>query len=232
MKRVLITGANRGLGLAFAKENLARGYHTFATCRHPDEVHDLHALTGAHRGQLSILRLDVTNDERINTSARVVGAQVDALDLLINNAGISPDGERIGNLDAETMLDTLHVNAVGPMMVAQQYLHLLRVGIDPMILNVSSTLGSLSRKSSGGRYSYCSSKAALNMLTRTLAFDLESDGISVVAVHPGWVRTDMGGSAAPLAPAESVQRVLDVADGLTLDDTGAFYSYEGRQLPW
>lgn len=232
MKRTLITGANRGLGLAFTRESLAGGYRVFATCRRPGEADDLEALAAEHPEQLSVLQLDVTDDESIEASARAAGSEVEALDLLINNAGISPDGERLGKLDRETMLDTFDINAVGPMMVAQHHLGLLRGSEDPMILNISSALGSLSRKSSGGRYSCCSSKAALNMLTRALAFDLQSEGISVVAIHPGWVRTDMGGRAAPLAPAESVRQVLEVADGLTLDDTGAFYSYEGRQLPW
>lgn len=232
MKRVLITGANRGLGLALAKESLARGYQVFATCRHPEEADELQALVDDHPERLTTLRLDVTDEESIDTSASAVEFQEGALDLLINNAGTNPDDERPGNLDAETMLYTFHVNALGPMLVAQRHLDLLRAGDDPKILNISSTSGSLTEKSSGGGYSYCGSKAALNMLTRALAFDLESDGIIVVAIHPGWVQTDMGGSAAPLAPAESARGVLDVAEGLTAADAGAFYTYEGQEAPW
>lgn len=232
MKRVLITGANRGLGLAFTRESLARGQRVFATCRHPDDAGELQALTAEHPDRLTVLRLDVTDEETIEAAARAVRSEEGALDLLINNAGTNPSGERIGHLDAETMLHTYHVNSVGPMLVTQAYLDLLRAGDDPKILNISSTSGSLARKSSGGGYSYSSSKAALNMLTRALAFDLQSDHVIVVAIHPGWVRTDMGGGAAPLAPTESVRGVLDVADGLSLTDTGKFYTYEGRQAPW
>jgi len=232
LKRVLITGANRGLGLAFARESLARGYRVFATCRHPEEADELRALTAEHPDRLTVLRLDVTNEETIEAAAHAVRSQERALDLLINNAGTNPSGERIGHLDAETMLRTYHVNSVGPMLVTQAHLDLLRAGDDPKILNISSTSGSLARKSSGGGYSYSSSKAALNMLTRALAFDLQSDDVIVVAVHPGWVRTDMGGEAAPLAPTESVKGVLDVTDDLSDADTGMFYTYEGRQAPW
>lgn len=232
MKRVLITGANRGLGLAFTKESLARGYRVFATCRRPDAADDLQALAADNPEQLTVLRLDVADEETIDAAATAVKAQEGALDLLINNAGVNPGGERPRNLGAETMLHTFRVNAVGPMLVAQRHLDLLRAGDDPKILNISSTAGSLSRKSSGGGYSYSSSKAALNMLTRALAFDLDSDGIIVVAIHPGWVRTDMGGPTAPLGPAESVRGVLDVADDLSQADTGSFYTHEGREAPW
>ena len=232
MKRILITGANRGLGLSFARQSLARGYRVFASCRRPDEAVDLHALAEDHVDQLTPLRLDVTDEDTILASARVVERQEGGLDLLINNAGVNPSGERPGNLEAGTMLHTFHVNAVGPMLVAQRHLDLLRGGDGPAIINISSVLGSLARKSGGGEYSYSSSKAALNMLTRALAFDLRSDGIIVVSMHPGWVQTDMGGSAAPLTPTESVRGILDVADGLTLDDTGSFLAHDGRRLPW
>ena len=232
MKRVLITGANRGLGLAFTQESLGRGHRVFATCRHPNEADELHAMHEEYPNRLTILRLDVTDEGTIDASAQEVEAQEEALDRLINNAGVNPDGERLGNLDAETMLHTFHVNAVGPMLVAQRCLDLLRAGDDPQILNISSTSGSLGRKSSGGGYSYASSKSAFNMLTRSLAFDLKSDGIIVVAVHPGWVRTDLGGSGATLSPTESVQGVLDVANDLTQTDTGSFFDYRGRQPPW
>jgi NAD(P)-dependent dehydrogenase (short-subunit alcohol dehydrogenase family) len=228
----LITGANRGLGLAFARESLARGHRVFATCRHPDEADELQAMTAEHPDLLTILHLDVTGEETIEAAARAVRSQEGALDLLINNAGTNPSGERLGNLDAETMLHTYRVNSVGPMLVTQAHLDLLRAGDDPKILNISSTSGSLARKSSGGGYSYSSSKAALNMLTRALAFDLQSDDVIVVAIHPGWVRTDMGGEAAPVAPTESVRGVLDVADDLCQEDTGLFFTYEGRQAPW
>ena len=232
MKRVLMTGSNRGIGLALARESLARGDRVFATCRHPDEADDLHALAADYADRLTILRLDVTDEETIEASVEAVQSEEDGLELLINNAGVSPSGERLGRLDADTMLNTFHVNAVGPVIVAQAYLDLLRSGHDPKIVNISSRLGSLAQKSSGGRYSYSSGKAALNMLTRALAFDLRSDGITVLTMHPGWVQTDMGGSGAPVAPSDSAQGILRVADELTMSDTGEFYTYQGREVPW
>jgi NAD(P)-dependent dehydrogenase (short-subunit alcohol dehydrogenase family) len=130
------------------------------------------------------------------------------------------------------MLQTYHVNCVGPMMVAQRTLPLLRQGADPKIVNLTSRLGSLTLKQRGGTYSYGSSKAALNMLTRALAFDLKPEGIIVTAVHPGWVQTDMGGDAAPLEPPQAIGGVIDVIDGLTLEDTGCYRTWNGETLPW
>jgi NAD(P)-dependent dehydrogenase (short-subunit alcohol dehydrogenase family) len=228
----MITGSNRGIGLALTSESLARGDRVFATCQHPEEADALHALAAEHGDRLTILRLDVTDEETIEASVEAIQSEENGLDVLINNAGISPSGERLGRLDADTMLHTLHVNAVGPMIVSQAFLELVRGGDDPKIINISSQLGSLTRKSSGGRYSYCSSKAALNMLTRALAFDLRPDGVIVMAMHPGWVRTDMGGSSAPVEPAESAQGILQVVDELTMSDSGAFYTYQGREVPW
>jgi len=163
-----------------------------------------------------------------------IRSQVDGLDLLINNAGAFPRGETVTTLDATTMLQTFHLNSIAPMIVAQRCLDLLRAGNHPKIVNISSKMGSLwwKEKEGGGDYSYCSSKAALNMLTRTLAFDLRSDGIIVVAVHPGWVQTDMGGSAADLTPAESVHGMLRVIERLTEADTSKFFAWEGQEHPW
>lgn len=232
MKRVLITGSNRGLGLAFTRQTMDRGHRVFATCRRPDEAQNLLRVREQNPDQLTVLRLDVTDRKSIEAAAEAVAHHEEALDLLINNAGVNPKGEHLGNLDAETMLHTYHVNAVGPMLVAQAHLDLLRAGNDTRILNISSTSGSLTQKSSGGGYSYSSSKSALNMLTRALAFDLKADGIIAAAFHPGWVKTDMGGSAAHLSPDESVKGVLDVAARLSLSDTGSFYYHDGPEAPW
>jgi len=185
-----------------------------------------------HPDRLSILPLDVMDEASIASAKEMVRTQTDHLDLLINNAGVNPRGERLGDLEAETLLHTFHVNAVGPMMVTQQFLDLLRAGERSKIVNISSQMGSLIQKKSGGSYSYCTSKAALNMLTRALAFDLRSEGIIVVAMHPGWVRTDMGGSHAPLSPAKSVSGMLRVIDRLRPADTGRFLTWRGRKHPW
>jgi NAD(P)-dependent dehydrogenase (short-subunit alcohol dehydrogenase family) len=130
------------------------------------------------------------------------------------------------------MLEVFRVNAVGPMIVSQVFLDLLREGRNPKIVNMTSQMGSLETKQEGGYYSYSSSKAALNMITRLLSFDVQPDGVIVAALHPGWVRTDMGGEHATLTPQESVRGLLEVINRLTADDSGKFYTWEGREHPW
>jgi NAD(P)-dependent dehydrogenase (short-subunit alcohol dehydrogenase family) len=234
MRRVLVTGSNRGLGLEFVRECLARGDFVFAGCRRPRTAADLRALLTAYPQRLVILPLDVTNEESIAASVQAMHQQVDGLDLLINNAGTYPRGETPTTVDATTMLQTFHLNSVAPMIVAQHFLDLLRAGNQPRLVNISSKMGSLwwKEREGGGDYSYCSSKAALNMLTRTLAFDLRSEGIIVAALNPGWVQTDMGGSSADLTPAQSVRGMLDVIERLTEADTSRFFTWEGREHPW
>jgi len=234
MRRVMVTGGNRGLGLEFVRQCLARGDLVFAGCRRPENAVDLQALSSTHPGQLTVLKLDVTNDAAIDASVEVVRSHVDGLDLLINNAGAYPRGETPTTINVTTMLQTFHLNSVAPMIVAQHCLDLLRAGNHPKIVNVSSKMGSLwwKEREGGGDYSYCSSKAALNMLTRTLAFDLRSEGIIVVVMNPGWVQTDMGGSAADLTPVESVHGMLNVIERLTEADTSKFFTWEGWEHPW
>lgn len=234
VRRVMVTGGNRGMGLEFVRQCLVRGDRVFAGCRNPGNAVDLQALSVAHPGRLAILTLDVTDEAAIDASVETVRSQVDGLDLLINNAGAYPRGETPATLNATTMLQAFHLNSVAPMIVAQRCLDLLRAGNHPKIVNISSKMGSLwwKEREGGGDYSYCSSKAALNMLTRTLALDLRSEGIIVVALHPGWVQTDMGGNAADLTPAESVGGMLKVIERLTEADTSKFFTWEGREHHW
>lgn len=232
MLRILITGANRGIGLALTQQYLQRGERVFATCRQPAEAAALAELAAAYPDRLSALPLDVTDDATIDSAAEAVATQVDGLDLLINNAGFFPKGETIGSLDAATMLHTFHVNAVGPIMVVQRFLGLLRAGRAAKVVNISSQLGSLNRNTGKGYYSYNSSKAALNMLTRVLAHDLRADGIVVVTTHPGWVQTRMGGKGAAITPTESARGLIALTDRLTMADTNKFYTWEGREHPW
>lgn len=234
VRRVMVTGGNRGMGLEFVRQCLVRGDRVFAGCRNPGNAVDLQALSVAHPGRLAILTLDVTDEATIDASVETVRSQVDGLDLLINNAGAYPRGETPTTLNATTMLQAFHLNSVAPMIVAQRCLDLLRAGNHPKIVNISSKMGSLwwKEREGGGDYSYCSSKAALNMLTRTLALDLRSEGIIVVALHPGWVQTDMGGNAADLTPAESVGGMLKVIERLTEADTSKFFTWEGREHHW
>lgn len=232
MQRILITGANRGIGFEFVRQLAERGDRVFATCRCPDQADDLQMLANHNPEQISIAALDVTDQASIYASYRLIVKQTDSLDLLINNAGIFPRAERLGNLDADDILEAFRVNSVAPLMVAQRYINLLKVGTNPRIVSISSQLGSLARKRDGRDYSYCASKAALNMLTRTLAFGLREEGIIAVVMHPGWVQTDMGGANASLPPERSVAGLLKVIDQLTMKDTGCFLQWDGGELPW
>jgi NAD(P)-dependent dehydrogenase (short-subunit alcohol dehydrogenase family) len=231
MKRILITGANRGLGLEFTRQLLERGDRVFAARRDPLKSHDLEKLQKKHGEQLSILQLDVRDEDRIVEVVAEVNEQVEGLDLLINNAGMYPRGESFGNLNEATMLDTLHTNTVAPILVTQALTDLLSKGNEPKVVNISSGMGSIAR-TVGGSYSYRASKAGLNMYSKVLSSDLRSMGITVVVVHPGWVQTDMGGSGGSLSPEQSISEMLKVIDKIGLKDTGRYLQWDGSELPW
>ena len=231
MKNLFLTGANRGIGLALVKEALNRDYRIFAGCRQPQNATDLQLFASKYPDRVIPIEINVTDIRSIDDAVDDVLEETDEIDLLINNAGVFPRGESIENLDPVTMLHTFHVNSVGPMMVVQAFMRLLQTAIEAKILNISSQLGSISLQMSN-HYSYNSSKAALNMLTRILASELRPADILAVAVHPGWVQTDMGGSAAPLKPAESARGILTLAERLSIEDTGDFFTWDGRKHPW
>ncbi len=232
MKQIFITGSNRGIGLELARQCLQRGDQVFASCRQPDSADGLQQLKSTNPDRLTILQLDVTNQSEVESVAEQVSAEIDHLDILFNNAGVLKSGEQFGNLNSDSLLKVLHVNSVGPVMVAQSLLDLLKAGKAGKIVNVTSQLGSISRKRSGGRYSYDGSKAALNMFSRTLAFDVIDDGIITIVIHPGWVRTDMGGRGASIAVEESAAGILNVTEKLTKKDVGRFLAWDGAEIPW
>lgn len=235
--RILITGASRGLGLEFTRRYLERGERVFATCRRPESARALRALGAAHGDRLSVVPLDVSDAESIRASHRAVSRETEGLDLLINNAGMystrgSEDpSERLGRLRFDDALLLLRANAVGPLMVAQQFLDLLEAGRSPRIVSISSEYGSVS-ENTGFPYYYAASKAALNMLMRSLAAEAKRHRITTVLLDPGWVSTDMGGPEAPVTPAQSVAGMIGVIDGLTARHNGRFFTREGREAPW
>jgi NAD(P)-dependent dehydrogenase (short-subunit alcohol dehydrogenase family) len=232
MQNILITGANRGVGLELARQYLTRGETVFAGCRQPGEARQLQRLREAYRERLTILPLDVTDEDGLKEASRMVKDQASSLDVLFNNAAINLGDENIRSAKAGDLMESLRVNAVGPVLVVKQFLDLLKKGKDPRIINVSSESGSISRMRHPRGYGYYASKAALNMYTRALAVDHELDGIIVISIHPGWVRTDMGGPHATLSPEESVLGMLRVIDKLSMADDGKFYTYTGEEYPW
>jgi NAD(P)-dependent dehydrogenase (short-subunit alcohol dehydrogenase family) len=225
------------LGLEFTRQYLERGEHVFAGSRKP-AAPSLHALQARYPQHLSVVALDVADADAIQTSHRAVQSQTDCLDVLINNAGIYSSGgsgeppERLGELSFEDALMVLRVNAVGPLLVAQQCLDLLRAGHNAKIISISSGYGSVSGNSGGFPYYYSASKAALNMFMRSLAADAKRWGITTVLLDPGWVRTDMGGPGAPVTPEEAVRRMIRLIDSLTLRQNGRFLTWKGDEQDW
>ena len=228
--RSIVTGANRGLGLEFTRQLLARGDHVIAACRHPGKASELNHLAGEYPGRLHVLPLDVAEEKSRTAFARELPLVADGIDLLINNAGVLHSGERWGNVSEASLADSLRTNAMGPFLLAQALAPQLADGAT--VANISSGMGSISDDPDFHSPSYRISKAALNMATRMLAKALESRGIPVIALCPGWVRTDMGGSSAQITPAESVSALLQVIDATKPERSGGFFDRFGKPMPW
>lgn len=229
-RRSLVTGANRGLGLEFVRQLLARGDHVVATCRHPARANALNRLVGEHPGRLHVLPLDVADAKTHAELSRELPLVIDGLDLLINNAGVLHSGERFGHVPPAQLDDSLRTNASGPFLLTQALAtHLADGG---KVANLSSALGSIASVEGFHTPSYAMSKAAQNMATALLAKALHERSIAVVALHPGWVQTDMGGSGAQITAESSVRGLLRAIDGLKLSDTGCFLDWQGKRLPW
>jgi len=229
-KHCLVTGANRGIGLEFVRQLLARGDRVIATCRHPGKATALNTLTGEYPGHLHVLPLDVANEKSRAELVRELPLVAGHVDLLINNAGVLHSGERFGQLSAAHLDDSFRTNASGPLLLTEALAPALSDGAT--VANLSSTLGSIASTSRFGTPSYNISKAAQNMATVLLAHALRDRGIRVVALHPGWVQTEMGGDGAQIAATASVAGLLKVIDGLTLDGSGRFLDWQGQPQPW
>lgn len=233
MNYVLITGSSRGIGLGLTKRYLERGDFVFATCRRPDEAAELQQLAEQYPGQIEIPKLNVAKVPQINEVHQIVETTAGKLDILINNAGVEAKDDTLANLDLDNLKWLMHINAFSPPVIARAFLDLLRKSDNPRIVNISSSSGSLAYRTSGNdSYTYSASKAALNMYTRALAGDPATDGITVIALDPGWVRTDMGGSHADLSVEESTSGIVQVIEALKADQNGSFLNYDGSVHPW
>jgi NAD(P)-dependent dehydrogenase (short-subunit alcohol dehydrogenase family) len=228
----LVTGANRGLGLEFVRQLLARGDHVIAACRHPGKAQALNVLAGEHPGRLKVLPLELGDPRSHAELAREVALVNDGelLDLLINNAGVLRGGERFGSVALADLDASFHTNAAGPFLLTQALATQLADGAK--VANVSSEVGSISLRQEFRTPSYAIGKAAQNMATSLLSQALAARGITVVALHPGWVRTDMGGPQAALTPQESVSGLLALLQKVGPDDSGGFFDWQGDPLPW
>ena len=231
-RHCLVTGANRGLGLEFVRQLLARGDRVVATCRAPGRAHALNQLVGEHPGRLHVLPLDVALPKSQAELARELPLVTDGapLALLLNNAGVLHSGERFGTVPASNLDDSLRTNAAGPFLLTQTLAPRLADGA--VVANLSSSLGSVAALDGFHTPTYAISKAALNMATALLAHALADRGIVVLALNPGWVRTEMGGEGAPLTPAQAVAGLLAVIERASVADSGRFLDWQGKSVPW
>jgi NAD(P)-dependent dehydrogenase (short-subunit alcohol dehydrogenase family) len=230
-RRCLVTGANRGIGLEFCHQLLAAGAEVVATARAPGRANELNELAGEHPGRLHVLPLDVADPKSIAELVRELPLVIDApLDLLINNAGVLHSGERFGHVTFANLDDSLRTNATGPFLLTQALAESLADGAK--VANLSSQLGSIENTTAFYTPTYAISKAAQNMASRLLANALRERGTVVLALHPGWVQTEMGGPGAQIEPRVAVEGLLRVIDGAGPDDSGRFFDYTGEPMPW
>ncbi len=232
MRRIIVTGASRGLGFEFTRQLIVRGDRVMAGCRDPKRAEALNALAAAHPDHLHVRPLDVTDAGSITAFSEHAARVFDGIDLLINNAGQLVPGEHFGAVTADALTSSLLTNTVGPFMLTQSLAPLLAQGDHAVVANISSQLGSIARTNSFYTPSYAISKAALNMASVLLARGLANSSVCVIAFHPGWVKTDMGGVDAPLEPMASVAGMLRVISGLKIEDSGLFVDYQGNRMPW
>jgi NAD(P)-dependent dehydrogenase (short-subunit alcohol dehydrogenase family) len=227
MPTVLITGANRGLGLEYARQYADDGWRVIATCRDPEKAMELASL----RGQVEIHALDIGNHGKIMSLADSL--RKDAIDLLLNNAGIfGPRPSQLGHIEYDTWEEVIRINVMSPLKVCESFIAHVAASELKKIAIMSSKMGSMDDNNSGGSYVYRSAKAALNAIMKSLSVDLRPRGVSVAILHPGWVRTDMGGPSGLIDAPESVNGLRQVIESLNPENSGRFYNYDGSEIPW
>jgi NAD(P)-dependent dehydrogenase (short-subunit alcohol dehydrogenase family) len=222
--RVLITGANRGIGLAMAKQYVNAGHEVMAICRETnDEIEDI--------AEQVISGMDLTDDSAVEQLTEIIGMCLgdDKIDVLINNAGLFKN-ETLGELNIDTIRDQFEVNAIAPLKVTQALLPFLALG--SKVANITSRMGSIEDNTSGAYYGYRASKAALNAFTKSLAVDLKPHDIAVCVLHPGYVQTRMVNFGGDLTPEQAAAGLIQRVEELNLENTGGFWHSNGTPLPW
>ncbi len=234
MKTILATGTSRGIGLEWTRQCLDRGHRLLATCRNPERAGDLNALGEAHADRLEVFPLDVEDESSVQSLFQKLDQRDETVDLLFNNAGIM-DWDDFQSVSAASAEKIYKVNLVGALLVLRAALPCLRRADSPVVVNVSSRLGSIALRGGtqlGGAIAYQCSKAALNMLTKQASIDLAADGVTVVSQSPGWVRTDMGGANAKFSVEESVANMLRHLENVGPEANGKFFGEAGEEIPW
>jgi NAD(P)-dependent dehydrogenase (short-subunit alcohol dehydrogenase family) len=225
---VLITGTNRGIGLKFAEEYSKLGWHVIATCRNPSHANKLNQLA-KDSGSIEIYPLEVSNSDQIHELADALKNK--PIDVLINNAGIHRSCT-LGSIDKQAWLESFTINSIAPYEVTIHLLDNILQGSLKKVISITSKMGSIDDNTSGGSYIYRSSKTALNSIMRSLEHDLGHHGIATLTLHPGWVKTDMGGMGAWINVDESVAGMIKQIEKLNLSNAGRYVDYAGKKINW
>jgi len=229
--KILITGANRGIGLEMVKYSAEQGWRVFACCRNPHNADDLFNIAKPSNGQISVHIADM--QELSTLQALSYELRNDAIDMLVNNAGIyGSDKNKFGSVDVDSWLQAFQVNSIAPLKMVEAFSEQLRMGKRKVVACMSSKMGSMADNGYGNSYIYRSSKAALNAVVKSLSIDLKEQGIISVALHPGWVKTDMGGPGAEISTRECVEQLFAHLLQLNIEDSGRFIDIDGSDIPW
>lgn len=230
MPSILITGTNRGIGLELVRQYLAADWEVYATARNLERADDLQLLSSQH-AKLHTYSLDVSDETQRKALAETLNGT--PLDILINNAGVYGQSDAsFGNTDEEKWLNALRINTIAPMKIMECFIDNIALGERKIIASISSKMGSMDDNGSGGSYVYRSTKAALNAVMVSAARDLKPSGITAVILHPGWVRTDMGGPNGEINTQQSAEQLRSILDSVEIENSGDFYDIDGSIIPW
>ncbi len=230
MNTLLVTGSNRGIGLEIVRHYAQLGWQVHACCRQPDQAQDLQALA-QQTSAIQIHPLDISDETQI--AALSAELKDISIDLLFNNAGIyGQQNASFGNTDSQQWLDCFYINCIAQLKMCEAFVEQVTKSQLKTIASMSSKMGSMADNGSGGSYVYRSSKAALNAVMKSASIDLKPRGIKVAILHPGWVKTDMGGTHAEISTTESVQQMRTTLEKLTLNNSGSFFEIDGSIIPW
>ncbi len=228
---ILITGANRGIGLEMVRYSMEQGWRVFACCRNPHNADKLFNIAKLSNGQISVHIADM--QELSTLQALSYELRNDAIDMLINNAGVyGSDKNKFGSVDVESWLQAFQVNSIAPLKMVEAFSQQLQMGKLKVVACMSSKMGSMADNGYGSSYIYRSSKAALNAVVKSLSIDLKELGIITVALHPGWVKTEMGGPNAQISTGECVEQLFSHLSQLKEQDSGRFIDIDGADIPW
>ena len=230
MTHILITGANRGIGLGFVKKYIEKNVHLTCTTRDISGSKELLAYKEKYPDNMEIVELDLLKDNAAVTLGNFIKDR--PIDILINNAGVGSSNQHFHAVSLNPWLEVLKVNLIAPLLITQAIIKNVKISSAKKIYFLSSQLGSIEDNNCGGMYIYRSSKSGLNQVVKSLSIDLKAYGITIVSLHPGWVKTDMGGPNAPVSIDESVEGMIRVIETTDIKDTGKFLNYHGRELPW